>query len=442
MSGKFYPYSDALPDAEAQRAADDQRLREQITYLLRQSPFYRRKLREAGFELENAIAGLGALPDLPLTTKDELRAAQAASPPFGDYLAAERAKIARVFSTSGTTGVPSYIPLTEKDAADWVTIGSRSYSRCGLAGASLVTTFNAGPFVAGMALESIRNIGGMHIPVGTGNTHRLVTALRLLEPEALLCTYSYAIHIAEWAREHDYDVRASNISTVVVAGEPGGGEPEMRRTLEEMWNCKVYEAMGIGDIAASLWAECPMQSGMHFSGAGYVLPELIDPENGKPVPMNDGAEGELVYTHLTREAAPLLRFRSGDQVRVWSSPCDCGRDSLRVRCVGRIDDMLIVRGVNVFPTAVRDVVNRFQPRVNGVIAIRPAKTGVRQEPPLRVVVELADGTAPSAELASEIGAEIRSALIFTADVRLVPARTLPRSEYKSKLVDFSEIRQA
>ncbi len=148
--------------------------------------------------------------------------------------------------------------------------------------------------------------------------------------------------------------------------------------------------------------------------------------------MKDGETGELVYTHLAREAAPLLRFRSRDHVRVWSSQCRCGSTALRVRCIGRTDDMLIVRGVNVFPSAVREVVARFQPRVTGAILIRPRRRGVRQEPPLPVLVEGEASAAPA------IAAEIRNSLTFTPEIRMVAPQSLPRSDYKSKLVDFSE----
>src|SRR5207248_5473740 len=152
------------------------------------------------------------------------------------------------------------------------------------------------------------------------------------------------------------------------------------------WGAKVYEIMGIGNISASLWGECAEQAGMHFSAEGLIHVELIEPESGKALELKDGATGELVYTHLAREAAPLLRFRSRDHVQVWTSKCRCGKTSLRVRCIGRTDDMLIVRGVNVFPSAVREVVARFQPRVTGAILIRPRRQGVKQDPPLPVLV--------------------------------------------------------
>ena len=197
--------------------------------------------------------------------------------------------------------------------------------------------------------------------------------------------------------------------------------------------------MGIGDIAATLWGECEHQQGMHFSGRGLVHFELIDPATTEPVPLADGAEGELVYTHLCQRAAPLLRFRSRDHVRVWTGPCACGRTAPRVRCIGRTDDMLIVRGVNVFPSALREIVNEFAPAVSGVVSLRPTRAGFRQDPPLPVAVELAAGIAADPALAERIRARLREALLVTTAVTLVPHRSLPRSDYKSKLVDWSAV---
>jgi phenylacetate-CoA ligase len=422
--------------------ARDELYRAQIAALFERSPFYRNKLNSAGFAEAAAAGDLSRISSLPFTTKDEIRQSQADAPPLGTHVAVDVGEIARIYSTSGTSGVPCYIPLTRKDLGDWREIARKSYKRSGLLpGQRVVTTYNSGPFVAGAALEAFDALGVTHIPVASGNTERLVTALRLLAPQALVCTPSYALYAAEWAAGRGLSVAEAGLERVIVAGEPGGGEESMRRDLEQRYAAKVYEVMGIGDIAASLWGECSEQAGMHFSGDGLIYVELVDPSTGNPLPMSDGATGELVYTHLRREAAPLLRFRSGDHVMVWSSRCGCGRDSLRVRCIGRTDDMLIVRGVNVFPSAIREVVGRFSPRVSGVISVLPRRRGPKQDPPLPIAVEVREGGAADPALATAIVTEIRSALLFSAEVRLVPAGTLPRSDYKSKLVDYGEAGQ-
>jgi phenylacetate-CoA ligase len=344
--------------------------------------------------------------------------------------------VVRIYCTSGTTGTPSYIPLTRNDLACQIEISCRSYGASGVrAGQWLVSTYGAGPFVAGLTLDAFQALGLCHVPVGSGNTERLLAAIELLKPDAVALTPSYALHLAERAAERGVDLAASSVARLLVAGEPGGGEPDLRARLEAAWGAKVTEALGIGDIAVSLWGECEAQSGMHFSGGGFVHFELVDPATGAPVPLADGAEGELVYTHLRREAAPLFRFRSRDHARLRVGPCECGRAGPRVRCIGRTDDVLIVRGVNVFPTAVREVAGEFA-EASGVIAIRPRQRGV-QQPVLSVTVELAEGCAATRELAQAIAARLRAVLVVAAEVTLVPWGSLPRSDYKSKLVDWS-----
>jgi len=245
----------------------------------------------------------------------------------------------------------------------------------------------------------------------------------------------YAAYLIEWAAERDVDLAESSVERVLVAGEPGGGEPAFRAKLEDGWGARVTEAMGIGDIGPSLWGECEEQGGMHLGARGFVHAELIDPETGVAVEMDDGATGELVLTHLQHRAAPLLRFRTRDHIRIRTSECGCGRTSPRVRCIGRTDDMLIVRGVNVFPSAIREVVGAFAPDVSGHILVRPQTPGVKQEPPLPVSVELARGATADAGLADAIRERLRNVLVVQTRVELVPWGSLRRSEYKSKLVE-------
>jgi phenylacetate-CoA ligase len=193
--------------------------------------------------------------------------------------------------------------------------------------------------------------------------------------------------------------------------------------------------MGIGDIGPSLWGECPEQAGMHLGARGFVHFELIDPGTDSAVELEDGAAGELVLTHLRHQAAPLLRFRTRDHVEVRTQPCPCGRTSPRLRCIGRTDDMLIVRGVNVFPSAIREVVSAFTPDVSGHIVVQPRAPGTRQDPPLPVAVELARGRDSDPALAGSIRERLRGALVVSTQVELVPWGTLQRSEYKSRLIE-------
>ena len=429
------PEVETRPWAE-QQALDDERYRAQLAYLFERSTFYREKLGSAGFASAAAAGGLGEIAQLPLTEKREIRATCTPGNPVGAHLCASPSEIVRIYSTSGTTGAPTYVPLTADDLDNWVSASARSYAASGIAaGQRIVSTYNAGPFVAGAALAAFDRIGLCHIPIGTGNTERLLLAIELLRPEAAVLTPSYAMYVVETAAERGVDLRSSSVERVLVAGEPGGGEPSFRAKLEAGWGARVTEAMGVGDIGVSLWGECEEQDGMHLGARGFVHAELIDPETGVAFELHDGATGELVLTHLRHRAAPLLRFRTRDHVEVWTSTCSCGRTAPRVRCFGRTDDMLIVRGVNVFPSAVREVVAAFTPDVSGQILVKPRAAGVKQEPPLPVAVELAQGAAPDAALAEAIRERLRDVLVVQTRVELVPFGGLRRSEYKSKLVE-------
>jgi phenylacetate-CoA ligase len=419
---------------EAQAAADETPYRRQIAYLFERSRFYRDKLGQAGFKTADAVGGLADVARLPFTEKDELRASRSDDEPIGTHCTATRDEIVRIYSTSGTTGTPSYIPLTASDVDVWVRTSARTYGASGVKrGDRIISTYNAGPFVAGAALDGFARLGLCHIPLGSGNTDRLIMAVEKLKPNVVALTPSYALHLAESADKRGVDLAKSSVERLMVGGEPGGGEPAMRVRLEAAWGASVTEAMGIGDISASLWGECEAKAGMHFSGRGFVHFELIDPASGAPVALVDGAEGELVLTHLVNRSAPLLRFRTRDHVRLGFGRCACGRAAPRVRCIGRTDDMLIVRGVNLFPTALREIVNEFAPATTGVVMITPKSAGVRQDPPLPVKVEAIDPS--QSELAERIRARVREALLVTAEIELVAAGGLPRSEYKSKLVE-------
>ena len=419
------------PEVEArpwdeQLELDDASCRRQLAYLLERSPFYREKL--SGLDGEDGLAGLRRLP---LTDKRELKATCTPENPFGTHLCVPPTELVRVYSTSGTTGSPSYIPLVAEDLDSWVTGSARSYGASGIGpGDRVLTTYNAGPFVAGAALDAFARIGVCHIPVGTGSSERLLLAVEQLRPDAVVLTPSYAARLLELA-----DLRSSSVRRVLVAGEPGGGEPAFRAQLEEGWGATVTEAMGVGDVGPSLFGECEQQDGMHLGARGLVHLELVDPGTDEPLELEDGASGELVLSHLRHRAAPLLRFRTGDRVEVRTGPCGCGRTSPRLRCVGRFDDMLIVRGVNVFPSAVREVVGAFAPRVSGHVLVKPQAPGVKQDPPLPVAVELARGEAAHPSLAQAIRERLRDVLVVQTRVELVPWGTLPRSDYKSRLVE-------
>ncbi len=425
---------------EQQLALDEEAYLRQVRYLFGNSEFYREKLAAAGFHDPESVGGLREMAQLPFTEKDELRATQAQHPPFGKHLACPPENLRRVFSTSGTTGVPCFLGLTERDIEVYATNVARGYTAAGFRrGQRIVVGFNAGPFVAGSVYYGFDKIGCTVIPVGTGNTERLVGAIQKLGATGVSCTPSYGLYLIDWCHERGIEPGSLGLKNMITAGEPGGGDPLIRAKLEGAFGCRVRESMGIGDISLSVWAEDDDGGGMGFQARGFVHVELIDPDSGKPIAWEEGAQGELVYTALQREAMPLLRFRSRDHVVVSMKPNPTGRTGPRIRCIGRTDDMLIVRGVNFFPSAVRTLLGSYESEVSGLFQVRPKKRGVSQSPPLPLVVELARGKAePREGLREALAAEIRSTLLVTTRIEFVPHGTVPRGTYKTKLVDYSD----
>jgi phenylacetate-CoA ligase len=419
-------------EVETASREDNQRLaatawERQYRRLREASPFYARKFREAG--IGSSFVGLDDLAKVPFTTKQELKQAMDEDPPFGSNVCVSPDQVKRVYQTSGTTGSPSVLALTRGDMETWTVMGTRTYYATGIhEHSSVLTTFGAGPFVAGHTHFVLLRIGARSVPVAPGDTERVVFGLRAGLADTLLSTASFAQYLA-----NRVDRRLGALSHVVTGGEPGGGIPAIRDHIQKALGVTVTEVMGIGDIAPSLFGECTHQQGMHFCGAGHVWVELIDPETREPVAIETGAVGELVYTTLTREAMPVVRFLGGDIARIEGTTCECERTSFRMRVLGRRDDMFIVRGVNVYPTAVLAVVGDFRPRVTGRARVVRPGAGTTIEPPVPVEVEVPSGHEPDTKLAGEIEDSIRARLLFRTRVTLIGESSFGESGYKTKL---------
>ena len=234
----YDPAVETRPVAE-QFELDRDSYRQQVRYLFDNSAFYQRKLRDAGFDDAAAVGDLGDIARLPFTEKDELRKTQAAAPPFGEHLSCPPEELRRVFSTSGTTGVPCYLGLTSNDIDMYATNVARGYTAAGFhKGQRLAVGFNAGPFVAGAVYYGFDKIGCTVIPVGTGNTERLVTAIQKLKATGISCTPSYGLYLIDYCQEHGIDTRSLGLTNMITAGEPGGGDPLIRERIEnafEAW---------------------------------------------------------------------------------------------------------------------------------------------------------------------------------------------------------------
>jgi phenylacetate-CoA ligase len=414
------------------------KLRRQLEYVAGCSAFYNRRFGEHGVGPSD-VAGPGDLARLPLTTKQMLRDSQAAAPPLGEHAAVAMSEVIRVHASTGTTGTPSWIGVTASDAEGWTQLVAEAMRTQGLTRDDVVV-HGAGLtlFVGGLPVrDGIERVGATFVPIGTGASERAVQAMSSLGVTTLHSTPSYARYLAEYVRTRaGRDPRELGLRKIMVGGEPGGGEPAFRAQLEEEWGATVTEGLGNADMAPIIFAEAPGTAGMRLSAPHHVLVELVDPDTTEPIEPEPGTTGELVYTSLDRQCCPLVRFQTRDRVRVTGLD---SRDRPLIRCIGRTDDMLIVLGVNVFPSALRDLVQSFAPRTTGVMQAVLPVPGPRVEPPL--VLEVEEGPAPGdpEDLARRLEETIRGRLSVSTRVSLVPLGSLERSEMKSTLARVARV---
>lgn len=416
------------------RAREEEALALRLAYVMQYSAFYQKKLAGAG-----RIANRAALAALPFTEKDELRASQEAHPPFGDYLAVPPERVVRVHKTSGTTGRPLYIAMTARDIATTHECGARAYFAAGLRpGDRVVHCLNYQLWAGGVTDHlSLERVGATVVPFGVGNTAGLLRTIRELQINAISATPSYLVHLADIVRsELGIEPCELGLRKAFLGGEPGLQNPHFREKIERTWNLRAMDAnYGLADVLSIFGAECEMREGLHFHGQGALLVELIDPTSGQVLPFEAGATGELVYTHLAREAQPLVRYRSHDAVEIVSTaPCACGRTSFRFRVLGRSDDMVHVRGINVFPTAIADVLASFADELTGEFQIVLDHPPPYNQLPLRVEVSERVARDQLDALNETITRVLQQRLQFRAALELVPAGTLPRTQGKTRRV--------
>ena len=408
---------------EPLRAHQWTRLRAVLETALPANPFLAGKCRAAGITQAGDLRGWEDFRRLPFTLKSELVADQAAHPPFGRNLSEPLERYVRVHQTSGTTGVPLRWLDTQASWDWWLRCWQFVLAGAGLGPADRVFfPFSFGLFVGFWAgFEGARALGALAIPGGGQDTAQRLAALDVLAATALCCTPSYALHLAQAARERGLDPARSSIRVTVHAGEPGAGIPSVRARIEEAWGARAYDHAGMTEMGAYGY-ECVAQAGLHVNESEFIA-EVIDPVTGAAA-----AAGELVLSNLGRTGSPLLRYRTGDRVRVASAPCACGRTFLRLEggILGRVDDMLVVRGVNVFPAALEGIIRRF-PAVDEFM-IEVFRRDEMDE--LRLLLEVGDGAGP--ELSGRVREAVRIELGIRVETMPVPARSLPRWELKAR----------
>jgi phenylacetate-CoA ligase len=433
------PYWDAAMETiapDALRELEDRLVRETVRYVADRSPFYQARLRDAGLR-DRDITSAAQLSRLPFTTKADLRASQERHPPFGSHTAVAVRDVARVHKTSGSTGRPLYIAMTREDARITSECAARAFWASGLRPDHVVVhCLNYCLWLGGYTdHSSLEYTGAAVVPFGVGHSGLLVRTIRDLGITAISCTPSYMGVLARVVRdEFGIAPRDVGLRLGLFGGEPGMALPGTRRAIEETWGMTARDAnYGMSDTLSNFAAECDRRAELHFLGQGAILCQLIDPEREDDREIAAGQSGEFVFTTLGREAQPLLRYRSGDVVTILGTDaCECGRTGFRFRVLGRSDDMLIVKGINVFPSAVENVLAELRPQVTGAFQILLPRPN-----PLEVIslrAEHGDAIAPPAldGLRVLVERRLRELLAVRAEVTLVAPNTLPRFEGKAK----------
>ena len=384
------------------------------------NPFVGRKWRAAGVSRVEDLDGWDAFYRLPFTHKQELVEDQATAPPFGTNLTYPLDRYIRVHQTSGTTGAPIRWLETRESWEWWARCWEAVFRGVGVtAGDRVFFPFAFGLFIGFWAgFEGARALGALAIPGGGQDSPTRLHTMEALGATALVCTPSYALHLIEVARERGLDLAKSPVRITVHAGEPGAGIPAVRQRIEAGFGARAFDHAGMTEVGAYGF-ECRSQAGLHVNESEFIA-EVIDHATGAPA-----REGELVLTNLGRAGSPAIRYRTGDLVRLATAPCECGRTFLRLDggILGRVDDMLIVRGVNVFPAAIEGIVRRF-PEVDEFL-IEVYTRGSMDE--VRLLIELTG----AADL-GRVQAELRAALGIRVEVVPVPRRSLPRYELKAR----------
>ena len=435
------------PESMTSGVDRDAKLRRQIDYCL-QSSFYRDRFEESGID-PASIRTVDDLSLLPVFVTPEVhRLSQEASfeergHPFSTFLCADPADVVAVSSTSGTTGSPTFYPFTTRDVEITDLLWQRALRFVGVQpGDRVMQGFGLSMYLAGLPLvRALERMGALAVPMGAeAGSEKLLRMVRSVRPRVLACTPSYAEHLME--RIPDVlGVTAAElgIEIIVCAGEPGAGLPEVRAKLEAGWGARVFDLLGGAHGIMMASAPSDEYHGMYVLGDDFsVSTQLVDPVTREPVEDTDGAIGERVKTSLEWGGAPPLRYSVGDVYQVFSSPAPSGPAGKRIKVLGRVDDLLIIKGVKLYPAAVKDLINGFVPEVSGELRILLDGPPPRVTPPLRLRVEAAaaDDPTASADLARRIGAAMRHRLTVRPDIELVAVGSLPRSTHKQKILEI------
>ena len=404
------------------------RLQEMVQRCYNNVPFYKKKFDEIGL-LPGDIKSIDDITKLPFTEKNDLRD----NYPFGLF-AVPKEDLVRIHASSGTTGKQTVVGYTKNDIDVWARSAARAIVAAGGSKSDYIhVSYGYGLFTGGLGLHyGAEKLGATAIPVSSGNTKRQVTIMQDYGSDILCCTPSYAMYIGETARDMGVDTSKLKLRAGIFGAE--AWSEGMRREIEKILNIKAYDIYGLSEIAGpGVSYECCEQTGMHVN-EDFFYPEIIDPETGKPLP--DGEYGELVFTCIGKEALPLVRYRTRDICKLSHEKCSCGRTLVKMsKTRGRTDDMLIIRGINVFPSQVEHVLVSMGLEPNYQIIVDRKHNLDTMEVQVEMTDKMFSDTVRDLEkIEHEIAAALQSTLNIVAKIRLLEPKSIPRSEGKAKRV--------
>lgn len=414
---------------EQMRELQGERLRKTVHRVYHNTPFYRQKMQELGLTPDD-IRSVEDLPKLPFTTKQDLRD----NYPYGLF-AVPMSEIVRLHASSGTTGLPTVVGYTRKDLSVWAEMIARSLTAFGADKHDIFSVaYGYGLFTGGLGMHyGVENLGATVIPMSSGNTAKQIQLMHDFGATALTCTPSYALYLGEQIARSKYAIEDFRIRIGIFGAEPW--TENMRAEIEKKLRVEAYNIYGLSEIMGpGVSHECAEKNGSHII-EDHFLPEIISPETFEQLPY--GEQGELVFTTITKEGIPLLRYRTKDLCSLTDEPCPCGRTNVRMsRIVGRSDDMLIIRGVNVFPSQVESVIleiEEFEPHYMLVVDRR------ENLDTLQIQVEMreefySDEISRIQELRKKLAHRVQSVLGLSADIKIVEPQTIARSEGKAQRV--------
>lgn len=407
-------------------------LKRHLAHAYENAPWYRASFDAAGVHPRD-LKTLDDLRRFPTIEKSVLRERQGAKPLLGDLAAVPEEAVVYVSASSGSTGVPTVSPFTQSDFDAWIDYEARQFWSSGLRPTDRYChSLNFSLFIGGPCVLGAQKLGALSIHAGTVPSERLLTMLQTFQATAMWTTPSYAWYLGETAVKEGIDPKTDlAVKRIFVAGEPGGSIPETRARIEELWGADVYDYYGLSDIFGACAGMCEEKDGLHWA-EDHIHVEVIDPETGEPVA--PGERGEMVLTTLKKEARPLIRFRTGDIVSFTEEPCKCGRTSQRLMGVhGRLDDMLVIRGVNIFPSDVEAIIRKDHDFTG---EYRLVVERIDHLDRLTVEAERIHGfNGPDAELQKRLKDHIKAITGVGAQVSILDAGDLPRATHKAKRVE-------